>query len=293
MNTSLLISESDGRYHIGPVIGRGSFGECKKCVCLNSRESYAVKIIEKSYHGGFWSPSAIARREAHILMGLKHENVVKFIDACSDDRFLYIVMERCTGGELFDRILSEKMLREVDAGEIFSQVLKSIEYIHGLNIVHRDIKPENFLLTGDGTRVKLIDFGLSVRLRSNEERLSALVGSAHYLAPEMIRQNYSKPVDMWSAGILLYLMLFGRYPFDGTEDQIMYAIKRRSPDYRNEWLSPRAIEFLQILLEKDYRKRLTATEALQHPFITCMDESTINPDEGDFCEYQEAILLTD
>ena len=226
-------------------------------------------------------------------MSLKHDNVVNFIEASSDSRYLYIVMERCTGGELFDRILSEKMLRESDAAVIFSQVLRSIQYIHDLNIVHRDIKPENFLLTGDGTRVKLIDFGLSVRLRSEDERLSALVGSAHYLAPEMLRQNYSKHVDMWSAGIMLYLMLFGRYPYDGSEDQIMNGIKRKPPNYQNEWLSPRAIGFLQLLLEKDYRKRLTAKEALQHPFVTCIEDSTINPDDEDFCEYQEAILLND
>ena len=266
------------RYLIGARIGRGSFGECKTCQCLISKDSYAVKIIERSDAGGFWSPSAIFKREVEILISLKHENVVRYVDAMSDGRFLYLIMEKCSGGELFDKILSEKRIRENDSVLIFNQVLRAIEYIHELKIVHRDIKSENFLLSSNGL-IKLIDFGLSVRLRSDSDRLSSIVGSAHYLAPEMLRQNYSKTIDIWSAGILLYLMLFGRYPYDGTEEQILYSIRHKSPDFRCNWLSPRSIDFLKCLLEKDCMKRLTATEAQQHPFITGADDSTTNPDD--------------
>ena len=152
------------RYLIGARIGRGSFGECKTCQCLISKDSYAVKIIERSDAGGFWSPSAIFKREVEILISLKHENVVRYVDAMSDGRFLYLIMEKCSGGELFDKILSEKRIRENDSVLIFNQVLRAIEYIHELKIVHRDIKSENFLLSSNGL-IKLIDFGLSVRLR--------------------------------------------------------------------------------------------------------------------------------
>ena len=123
-----------------------------------------MKIVKASDEGGVWSSSAIFRREVDILRSLSHENIVRFVDACRDSRFLYIVTEKCSGGEVFERLLLEKRLRESDVAAICVQVLQAVDYVHSQGIVHRDIKAENFLFAHDGT-VKLIDFGLSARLR--------------------------------------------------------------------------------------------------------------------------------
>ena len=233
-----------------------------------------MKIVKASDEGGVWSSSAIFRREVDILRSLSHENIVRFVDACRDSRFLYIVTEKCSGGEVFERLLLEKRLRESDVAAICVQVLQAVDYVHSQGIVHRDIKAENFLFAHDGT-VKLIDFGLSARLRVDSPYLTSVVGSAHYLAPEMIRQRYSKPVDIWSVGIMVYLLLFGRYPFDGSDDAtIMKRIKRQPVDMTNDYLSTDAVEFLSILLEKDFAKRPTAAQALRHRFLQPADDST-------------------
>ena len=184
---------------------------------------------------------------------------------------------------MFDRLLKLKRFSEQEVVSITTQALRAIAYIHSKNIIHRDIKAENFLYaTSPGsvlgssnhasTSIKLIDFGLAVRLKADNEVLTSVVGSAHYLAPEMIRQQYSKSVDLWSAGVMVYLMLFGRYPFDGNNDDIIISKIRKA---KIEWninnidISNQARSFLQGLLERDPSLRLTATQALAHPFLAC------------------------
>ena len=219
-------------------------------------------------------------REVDILRTLSHSNVVRFVDVMKDSCHMYLIMEKCSGGEVFEKLLQVKVFPEQEAVDLFAQVLHAIEYIHSLNIIHRDVKAENFLYSSDGT-VKLIDFGLSVQLKTDTEYLSAVVGSVHYLAPEMIRQRYSKPVDLWSAGIMFYLLLFGRYPYEGSEENVMNQIKHHSPKWKHERLSTSALNFLQTLLERDPRKRATATAALSHPFICSSDRTTqADEDEG-------------
>jgi len=208
---------------------------------------------------------------------------VKYIGSYQDRANLYIITEKCTGGEVFDRLLKLKRFSEQEVVSIATQALRAIAYIHSKNIIHRDIKAENFLYSidprtilgssnhlGQVPQIKLIDFGLAVRLRSDNEVLTSVVGSAHYLAPEMIRQQYSKSVDIWSVGVLVYLMLFGRYPFDGNNDDIIISKIRKS---KIEWnisdISNQARSFLQALLERDPSIRLTASQALAHPFLTC------------------------
>ena len=262
------------RFQIGGIIGKGSFGECRDCVCRISNVVCAVKVVEAKEDGGTWSSASIYKREVEFLRSLQHENVVRYVDSYRDKRNLYIITEKCTGGEIFERLLQQKKFSEVDVSSIFVQVFRAIEYIHSMGVVHRDIKAENFLFTSGGT-IKLIDFGLAARV-SGSEYLSAIVGSAHYLAPEMIRQRYWKPVDLWSAGVMMYLLLFGRYPFDGdNDDQIIRRIKRGDLGYTgNTHLSSDAMDLLQRLLDKDHRKRITAKEALMHRFVTFDDDRT-------------------
>jgi len=215
---------------------------------------------------------------------------VRYIGSYQDRSNLYIITEKCTGGEVFDRLLKVKRFSEQEVVSITTQALRAIEYIHSKNIIHRDIKAENFLYASDyqkpssvlglsnhitntsSSEIKLIDFGLAVRLKSDNEILTSVVGSAHYLAPEMIRQQYSKAVDLWSAGVMIYLMLYGRYPFDGNNDDMIISKIRKS---KIEWningvdISHQARSFLQGLLERDPSLRMTATQALAHPFLAC------------------------
>ena len=218
------------------------------------------------------------------LTHLDHPNIVKYIGSYHDRSNLYIITEKCTGGEVFDRLLKVKRFSEQEVVSISTQALRAIAYIHSLNIIHRDIKAENFLYASDprmvlsshntssSSLIKLIDFGLAVRLKTDNEVLTSVVGSAHYLAPEMIRQQYSKSVDLWSAGVMIYLMLFGRYPFDGNNDDIIISKIRKS---KIEWninnidISHQARSFLQGLLERDPSLRMTASQALCHPFLNC------------------------
>lgn len=200
---------------------------------------------------------------------IDHPHIIKFIDVYEDAQFLYVIMEKCPGGEVFEKLVKQRRFTENDLIDFCKQVFSAIEYIHSLNIIHRDIKAENFLYASDGT-IKLIDFGLAVKLKHGNEILKEIVGSAHYIAPEMLDRKYSKPIDIWSAGVLVYLMLYGRYPFDGQTDEIIMrkvkigGIVWESPNFQS---SQKVSDFLHSLLERDAVKRLSATGALADPFL--------------------------
>lgn len=185
-----------------------------------------------------------------------------------DRKQLYIITEKCTGGEVFEKLLKKKRFDEQEMCQVAIEALTAISYVHKAGIIHRDIKAENFLYGSDG-RLKLIDFGLAVRIRSDNEMLTSVVGSAHYLAPEMIKQHYSKSVDVWSAGVMLYLILYGKYPFDGPNDEtVIRKIRKQDVEYKSQYIvSDRAVKFLKALLEKEPSLRLTADQALKHEFL--------------------------
>lgn len=245
-----------------------------------------MKIVAIDSDRSFWSSGSIFKREVGFLrlMGMylkvvfyisnaDHPNVVRFIGSYQDKTSMYIVTEKCMGGEIFERICTMKRFSEHEVSVLLVQILRAIEYVHSLGVIHRDIKAENFLFTGRGDVIKLIDFGLAVKITQPSERFTAIVGSAHYLAPEMVYQNYSKPVDVWSAGIMMYLMLFGKYPFDGPNDDVVIkAIKKGKIEFPNE-ISHNAKSLLQSLLNKDQNLRPTASIALAHPFIADNDEA--------------------
>jgi len=179
-------------------------------------------------------------------------------------------MEKCSGGEVFEKLVKLRRYTEADVIDFCRQMFSALEYIHSLNIIHRDIKAENFLYASDGS-IKLIDFGLAIRLKNDTEFAREVVGSAHYLAPEMLDRRYSKPVDIWSAGVLVFLMLYGRYPFDAETDEGVIrrikigGIKWESPDFVP---SQSISHFLNCLLERNPYKRPTASAVLTEPFLT-------------------------
>ncbi|XP_042002535.1 CDPK-related kinase 1-like [Salvia splendens] len=257
-------------------VGRGHFGfACAargKKGCLRGQD-VAVKVIPK-----LKMTTAIAiedvRREVKILRALTgHKNLVQFYEAYEDEDSVYIVMELCNGGELLDRILSRGgKYAEEDAKDVMVQILNVVAYCHLQGVVHRDLKPENFLFVSKDERssLKAIDFGLSDYVKP-DERLNDIVGSAYYVAPEVLHRSYGTEADMWSIGVIAYILLCGSRPFWArTESGIFRAVLKADPSFEEDpWpnLSPDAIDFVKQLLNKDYRKRLTAAQALSHPWL--------------------------
>ncbi|XP_047151913.1 CDPK-related kinase 1-like isoform X2 [Vigna umbellata] len=215
------------------------------------------------------------RREVKILRALTgHKNLVQFYDAYEDNDNVYIVMELCKGGELLDKILSRGgKYSEEDARIVMIQILSVVAFCHLQGVVHRDLKPENFLYisTDENSTLKVIDFGLSDYVKP-DERLNDIVGSAYYVAPEVLHRSYGTEADMWSIGVIAYILLCGSRPFWArTESGIFRAVLKADPSFDEApWpsLSADAVDFVKRLLNKDYRKRLTAAQALSHPWLT-------------------------
>lgn len=268
--------EFTSRLEVGEEVGRGHFGyTCSARFKKGDRkgQQVAVKVIPKSK-----MTTAIAvedvRREVKILKALTgHKNLVQFYDAFEDTDNVYIVMELCEGGELLDRILSRGgKYSEDDAKAVLVQILNVVAFCHLQGVVHRDLKPENFLYTSkdENSQLKVIDFGLSDFVRP-DERLNDIVGSAYYVAPEVLHRSYSIEADVWSIGVIAYILLCGSRPFWArTESGIFRAVLKADPSFEEgPWpsLSSEAKDFVKRLLNKDPRKRMTAVQALSHPWL--------------------------
>ncbi|XP_014755644.1 CDPK-related kinase 3 isoform X2 [Brachypodium distachyon] len=256
------------KYELGKEVGRGHFGHT--CLARARKgdmkgQVLAVKVISKAKMTTAISIEDV-RREVKILKALSgHSNLVKFYDACEDALNVYIIMELCEGGELLDRILSRGgRYTEVDAKVIIGQILSVVAFCHLQGVVHRDLKPENFLFSTreEHSPMKIIDFGLSDFIRP---------GSAYYVAPEVLHRSYSTEADMWSIGVIIYILLCGSRPFWArTESGIFRSVLRADPNFDDSpWasISPEAKDFVKRLLNKDYRKRMTAAQALSHPWL--------------------------
>ncbi|KAK7309360.1 hypothetical protein RJT34_06018 [Clitoria ternatea] len=262
------------RYSLGKLLGHGQFGYTYVGIDKQNGDRVAVKRLEKSK---MVLPIAVedVKREVKILKELTgHENVVQFYNAFEDDSYVYIVMELCEGGELLDRILGKKDSRytEKDAAVVVRQMLKVAAECHLHGLVHRDMKPENFLFksTREDSPLKATDFGLSDFIKPGK-RFQDIVGSAYYVAPEVLKRKSGPESDVWSIGVITYILLCGRRPFwDKTEDGIFKEVLRNKPDFRRKpWptISNAAKDFVKKLLVKDPRARYTAAQALSHPWV--------------------------
>lgn len=264
------------KYELGKEVGRGHFGHT--CIGKIKKGEFkgqvvAVKIISK---GKMTTEIAIedVKREVKILKALSgHHHLVKFYDACEDELNVYIVMELCEGGELLDRILARGgKYTEDDAKVVVGQILSIVAFCHLQGVVHRDLKPENFLFTtnDENAHLKAIDFGLSDFVRP-DGRLNDIVGSAYYVAPEVLHRSYSIEADVWSVGVITYILLCGSRPFWArTESGIFKAVLKSDPTFDEApWpsVSEEAKDFVKRLLIKDRHRRMTAVQALTHPWI--------------------------
>ncbi|KAH0695574.1 hypothetical protein KY284_015628 [Solanum tuberosum] len=264
------------KYELGEEVGRGHFGYTCKAKFKKGElkgQEVAVKVIPKAKMSTTIAIEDV-RREVKILRALTgHENLVKFYDAYEDHENVYIVMELCEGGELLDRILLRGgKYTEDDARAVLTQILKVVAFCHLQGVVHRDLKPENFLFMSkdENAQLKAIDFGLSDFVKP-DERLNDIVGSAYYVAPEVLHRSYSTEADVWSIGVISYILLCGSRPFWArTESGIFRAVLKADPGFEEQpWptLSSEAKDFVKRLLNKDPRKRMTAAQALGHPWI--------------------------
>ena len=263
------------------VVGSGGFGEVRECYDKKTRKTYVVKSILKPEETDTTKVNLI-RNEILLLHEAHHPNIVELRDLFEDDKYVHIVMERCTGGDLFDRVVSEnpRQLRshaeivkyETRTAHVIRSILHVLKYLHSKFIVHRDIKPEHFLLTTDERetqKIKLIDFGLARKHKPGTAPMKTFTGSPSFVAPEVIARKYDNMCDMFSVGVTAYFLLTGMLPFDGPTDQetfdLISAGKFKFPS--SLFLSDDAKDFITKLLVVDPKKRLSAGKALDHPWL--------------------------
>lgn len=274
------------RYHINSrEIGHGHYGVVRKCMDRETKQWYAIKSIRKSKVGKV----DVLRREITILQEVKHPNIIRLIEVHEDAKYLHLITELCTGGELFDRIIAktqsaEGHFSERDAAKIIHCILDAIAYCHDIKqIVHRDLKPENFLFetTAENANIKIIDFGLSRHDPQNISVMKTKVGTPYYVAPEVLKREYTKSCDMWSIGVITYILLCGYPPFYGDSDnQIFDSVKLGRFDFPSpDWddISNEAKDFIHCLLKKDPSQRLIASEAMKHTWIEIQTDTKDKP----------------
>jgi len=257
------------KYHIdSQPIGRGHSGIVRKCMNRQTQKWYAIKSIKKSKVKN----ATVLITEIDILLNVSHPSIIRLVDVAEDHKYVHIITELCTGGELFDRIVAqpEGRFTEVDSIKMIRSVLDAVAYCHRKNITHRDLKPENFLYQTEeeDSPIKIIDFGLSTR---EEGVLEARVGTAYYIAPEVLGRCYGRSCDIWSVGVIAYILLCGYPPFYGDDnEEIFERVKRGVFDFpRREWdsVSGEAKDFICCLLQLDPAKRPSAEEALRHKWL--------------------------
>ncbi|KAL8256968.1 hypothetical protein R6Q59_029009 [Mikania micrantha] len=260
------------KYIMGRELGRGEFGVTYLCTDRETKQAFACKSISKKKLRTAIDIEDV-RREVAIMSTLPdHPNIVKLRATYEDHEAVHIVMELCEGGELFDRIVARGHYSERAAAGIAKTVAEVVKMCHENGVIHRDLKPENFLFANkkENSALKAIDFGLSVFFKPGE-RFSEIVGSPYYMAPEVLKRNYGPEIDIWSAGVILYILLCGVPPFWAeTEQGVALAILRGVIDFkRKPWpqISENAKSLVKQMLEPDPKKRLTAQQVLEHPWI--------------------------
>eukprot|EP00924_Labyrinthula_sp_SR-Ha-C_P010049 maker-scaffold_40-snap-gene-0.5-mRNA-1 protein AED:0.01 eAED:0.01 QI:18/1/1/1/0.5/0.33/3/468/517 len=265
------------KYTLGEKMGEGSYGTVYFAINKITKEEVAVKSIRKKKV----RRSETLVREIKILKATKHQNIVDLYDVYENDTYIHIVMELCRGGELFDYISQKKSFTESESRNFMIQILNGVYYLHEKGIAHRDLKPENFLFKESPEKskvLKIIDFGLS-RFANKDTVMHTRVGTLYYLSPEVISKQYNIACDCWSIGVILYIMLCGYTPFYGeTEREMFTMIKGGQFDFpEEEWkdISEEAKDLILKLLELDPDRRLTAKEALQHPWMKLTDTKTV------------------
>uniref|UniRef100_A0A672ZDQ9 calcium/calmodulin-dependent protein kinase n=1 Tax=Sphaeramia orbicularis TaxID=375764 RepID=A0A672ZDQ9_9TELE len=259
-------------YQLYEELGKGAFSVVRRCVKLCTGQEYAAKIINTKKLSA--RDHQKLEREARICRLLKHPNIVRLHDSISEEGFHYLLFDLVTGGELFEDIVAREYYSEADASHCIHQILESVSYTHQHDIVHRDLKPENLLLASKckNAAVKLADFGLAIEVQGDQQAWFGFAGTPGYLSPEVLRKEaYGKPVDIWACGVILYILLVGYPPFwDEDQHKLYQQIKAGAYDFPSpEWdtVTPEAKNLINQMLTINPAKRITAQEALKHPWV--------------------------
>ena len=255
-------------YTLGKTLGQGSFGTVRKAVHKATKQERAIKILKKSAQD-----EEKFFLEVNILSKLTHPNIMHIYEFYEDKANYYIVSELCKGGELFDMITEKGAFNEAEACPLMHQLMSAICYCHQNRVVHRDLKPENILLEDknrDNPIIKLIDWG-GARYFSKNKKMSKVNGTPYYIAPEVLGGTYDEKCDIWSAGVIFYILLCGYPPFNGeTDKEIMEAVKKGDFDFpEEEWsvITDEGKDLIKKMLTYDPKKRLSASQVLAHPWF--------------------------
>ena len=274
-----FVGQSSGplleHYDIIKPLGKGGYAKVYEVQHKKTKEIRACKHLSKANIPDYDK----FKREIQILIIADHPNIIKLYEVFESKRSLYLVMELCRGGELFDRVIEHmetgEMYTEKDAAKMFIQIMSSIDYCHKNGIAHRDLKPENLLYLNKGEEknnpIKIIDFGLSQYITS-EEKLKSKVGTAYYVAPEILQGKYSEKCDVWSAGVILFILLSGDPPFNGQNDSEIYSqVAKMEYHFGKKWdsMSNEVKDLITHMLAPE-EERYTAAEVIAHPWVKKM-----------------------
>ncbi|XP_072524035.1 serine/threonine-protein kinase H2 [Salminus brasiliensis] len=273
------------RYDIKALIGRGSFSHVVRVEHRHTRQPFAIKLLEVRGHEG----RELCRTELGVLRRVRHANIISLAEVFETPDRVYLVLELATGGELLERVVARGSFTERDATRALIMVSSGLRYIHGLGVIHRDLKPENLLYyhPGQDSRLIITDFGLacwgskSQTMGGRDWALRTLCGTPEYLAPEMVGgRPYGRAVDMWALGVISYILLSGSMPFDQrSRPRLFRAILRGSYSFHGEpWnsVSNQAKDFIERLLSLNPEQRMTAEQALKHPWLVTMASDSSN-----------------
>ena len=260
-------------YDVLKQLGKGGYGKVYQVKNKRTGEIRACKHLSKLSIKNLEK----FEREINILKKSDHPNIIKLYEVFESNRSLYLIMEECKGGEVFDKIIehiqSKKMYTEKDAANIFIQMMSAVDYCHNNGICHRDLKPENLLYLNEGSEIenpiKVIDFGLS-QIISQNKKLKTKVGTAYYVAPEILKGSYTEKCDIWSAGVILYILLSGSPPFNGPNDNAIYSkIAKMEFEYpEKKWanISNEAKDLINHMIAPE-DIRYDSKRVLAHPWL--------------------------
>ena len=272
-----------GNFILEQKLGEGTFGKVILGTHILTKEKVAIKILEKNRI----SHQDIKRieTEINILKTIHHKNIIQLYSIMQTSESIYLIMEYAEGKELFDYIVEKKKLDEKEACNFYQQIINGIEYLHKLNIVHRDLKPENLLLDSTKRKIKIVDFGLSSIYNKNQ-LLKTACGSPCYAAPEMIKGNFYKGIniDIWSSGIILYAMICGYLPFDDKNDELLYSKIMKGEFIIPNFISDSGKDLINKILCVDPDKRIRIKDIKNHPWFKLINPK-INIKEGIICNY--------